>query len=76
MSWRKKILEMIAEEQYNIESRKRMEDNLRDFSNKIKHTENQSMGVPEEEDKKKYDMRNFWRDYSWKSHLKGKGRSQ
>ena len=50
---------MIAEEQYNIESRKRMEDNLRDFSNKIKHTENQSMGVPEEEDKKKYDMRNF-----------------
>ena len=47
-----KMLEMIAEEQYNIESRKRMEDNLRDFSNKIKHTKNQSMGVPEEEDKK------------------------
>ena len=47
------MLEMTAEVQYNIESRKRMEDNLRDFSNKIKHTENQSMGVPEEEDKKK-----------------------
>ena len=29
-----------------------MEANLRDFGNKIKHTKNKSMGVPEEEDKK------------------------
>ena len=48
-----KIVEITAREQNKVKRMKRMEDSFRDLWNNIKHTNNQIIGVPEEEEKRK-----------------------
>ena len=48
-----KIVEITATEQNKEKRMKRIEDSFRDFWDNIKHNNNQIIGVPEEEEKKK-----------------------
>ena len=48
-----KMMEITSEEQNKVRRMKRTEDSLRDLWDKIKCTNIQIIGVPEEEDKKK-----------------------
>ena len=48
-----KMVEITAEEQNKERRMKKIEDNLRDLQDNIKHTNMQITGVPEEEEKKK-----------------------
>ena len=54
-----KIVETTAEEQNKVERMKRAEDSLRDLWENIKCTKIRIIGVPEEEEKKKGNDRNF-----------------
>ena len=54
-----KIVETTAEEQNKVERMKRAEDSLRDLWENIKCTKIRIIGVPEEEEKKKGNERNF-----------------
>ena len=54
-----KIVETTAEEQNKVERMKRAEDSLRDLWDNIKCTNIRIKGVPEEEEKKKGNERNF-----------------
>ena len=47
------MVEITSEEQAKIKRMKRTEDSLRDLWEHIKHTNIQTIGVPEEEEKKK-----------------------
>ena len=47
------MVAITAEEQNKVKRMKRMEDNLRDLRGNIKCPNNQIIGVPEEEEKKK-----------------------
>ena len=47
------MVETTSEEQYKVKRMKRSEDSLRDLWDNIKCTNNQIIGVPEEEEKKK-----------------------
>ena len=53
-----KMVAITAEEQNKVKRMKRMQDSLRDLRDKIKCTNNQIIGVPEEEEWKK-GMRKF-----------------
>ena len=48
-----KMVEITIEEQNKQKRMKRIEDNLRDLWDNTKHTNIQTIGVPEEEEKKK-----------------------
>ena len=48
-----RMVEITIEEQNKVKRMKRTEDSLRDHWDNIKHTNIQSMGVPEEKEKKK-----------------------
>ena len=52
------MVEITSEEQNKVKRMKRTEDSVRDLWENIKCTNIQSIGVPEEEEKKK-DMRKF-----------------
>jgi len=54
-----RTVEITAEEQNKGKRMKRIEDNLRDFWDNIKHTNIRVIGVPEEEEKKKGTNRFF-----------------
>ena len=47
------MVEITSEEQAKIKRMRRTEDSLRDLSEHIKHTNSRTIGVPEEEEKKK-----------------------
>ena len=47
------MVEITSEEQNKVKSMKRAEDSLRDFWDHVKRTNIQTIGVPEEEEKKK-----------------------
>ena len=47
------MVEITSEEQYRVKRMKRSEANLRDLRDNIKYTNIQSIGVPEEKEKKK-----------------------
>ena len=47
------MVEITSEEQNKVKRMKRTEDTLRDLWEHIKHTNIQTIGVPEEEEKKK-----------------------
>ena len=47
------MVDISSEEQNNVKRMKRTEDSLRDLWEHIKHTNIQTIGVPEEEEKKK-----------------------
>ena len=49
-----RMVEITIEEQNKVKRMKRTEDSLRDHWDNIKHTNIQSMGVPEEKEKKKW----------------------
>ena len=49
------MVEITSEEQNKVNRMKRTEDSLRDLWDNIKHTNIQSIGVPEEEKKKGYE---------------------
>ena len=49
-----KMVEITSEEQNKVKRRKRTEDSLRDLWDNIKHTNMWIIGVPEEEEKKKW----------------------
>ena len=49
-----KMVEITFEEQNKVKRMKRTEDSLRDLWDNIKHTNIPSIGVPEEEEKKKW----------------------
>ena len=49
------MVEITSEEQNKVKTMKRTEDFLRDLWDNIKHTNIQSIGVPEEEKKKGYE---------------------
>ena len=53
VSWKKKIVEITAEQQNKVKRMKRTEDSLRDLQDNIKCTNIQIIGAPEEEEKKK-----------------------
>ena len=48
------MVEITSEEQNKVKRMKRTEDSLRDLWDNIKHTNIPSIGVPEEEEKKKW----------------------
>ena len=52
-------MEITSEEQNKVERLKRNEDSLRDLWDNIKCTNHQTIGVPEEEEKKKVYEKNF-----------------
>ena len=58
MNQEDKVVEIPSEEQNKVKGMKRTEDSLRDPWDNIKCTNNQIIGVPEEEKKKKYE-KNF-----------------
>ena len=70
-----KMVEISSEEQNKVKRMKRTEDSLRDLWKNIKHTNIRIEGSQKKKRKRK-DMKNFWRDYSWKSPQHGKGNSQ
>ena len=47
------MVEITSEEQSKLKRMRRTEDSLRDLSEHIKHTNSRTIGVPEEEEKKK-----------------------
>ena len=47
------MVEITSEEQKKVKRMKRTEESLRDLWDKVKHTNIQIIGVPEEEEKKK-----------------------
>ena len=49
------MVEVTSEEQNKVKRMKRTKDSLRDLWDNIKHTNIQSIGVPEEEKKKGYE---------------------
>ena len=51
--------EITSEEQNKVKRMKTTEDSLRDFWGNIKHTNIRIIGVPEEEEKKKWYEKNF-----------------
>jgi len=53
------MVEITSEEQNKVKRMKRAEDRLRDFWDRIKHTNIQIIGVPEEEERKKGYEKNF-----------------
>ena len=53
------MVEITSEEQNKVKRMKRIEDSIRDFWDNIKHTNIQTIWVPEEEQKKKGCERNF-----------------
>ena len=53
------MVEITSEEQNKVRRMKRTEDSLRDFWGNIKHTNIRIIGVPEEEEKKKWYEKNF-----------------
>ena len=53
------MVEITSEEHNKVKRRKRAEDSLRDLWDNIKCTNHQTIGVPEEEEKKKVYEKNF-----------------
>ena len=53
------MVEITSEEQNKVKRMKRAEDRLRDFWDRIKHTNIWIIGVPDEEEKKKGYEKNF-----------------
>ena len=53
------MVEIVSEEQNKVKSMKRNEDSLRDLWENIKYINIQIIGVPEEEQKKKGNEKNF-----------------
>ena len=53
------MVEITPEEQNKVKRMKRTEDSLRDLWDNIKCTNHQTIGVPEEEEKKKVYEKNF-----------------
>ena len=64
--WEDKIVEITTAEQNKEKRMKRTEDGLRDLWDNIKRTNIRIIMVPEEEEGKKRDWENIWRDNSWK----------
>ena len=56
---RKKIVEITSEEQNKVKRMKRTEDSLSDHWDNIKRTKVWIIGVPEEEEEKKRQRKNF-----------------
>ena len=53
------MVEITSEEQNKVKRMKRIENSLRDLWENIKHTNIQTIGFPEEEEKKKGSKKNF-----------------
>ena len=71
-----KMVEITSEEQNKVKRMKRTEDSLRELWDNIKCTNIWSIGVLEEEVKKKGCEKNFWKNYSWTFPQHGRRSSQ